>query len=208
MTSPTPLLFNTYYHIYNRGVNRENIFIEERNYDHFYSLYHKHIDPVAETFAYCLMRNHFHTLVRIRTEEEILPFFNEYKPGGSENQRLYYPSKKYSDFFNAYSKSINAAYQRVGSLFQHPFGRVAVTKDVHFWRVIAYIHQNPQKHCFVEDFRDWKYSSYGIILSDPSIRVNRGMVLEWFGDAKSYIDLHNERVSEKDSQAFSGVDLD
>ena len=69
MTSPTALLHNVIYHIYNRGVNRENIFIEERNYAYFSSLYIKYIEPVAETFAYCLLRNHFHILVRIKPEQ-------------------------------------------------------------------------------------------------------------------------------------------
>ncbi len=71
MPSPPPLLYDTYYHIYNRGTNRENIFREERNYEYFLKLYIKHIEPVAETFAYCLLRNHFHVLVRVKSEEEI-----------------------------------------------------------------------------------------------------------------------------------------
>ena len=71
MTSPSPLLYEPYYHIYNRGVNRENIFIEERNYVYFLGLYAKYIEPVAETFSYCLLRNHFHALVKVKSEEEI-----------------------------------------------------------------------------------------------------------------------------------------
>ena len=61
-----------YYHIYNRGTNGENIFIEERNYDLFLKLYEKHISPVADTFAYCMLRNHFHVDMRVKSEEEII----------------------------------------------------------------------------------------------------------------------------------------
>ena len=68
MTTPPPLLYDQYYHIFNRGNNRENIFIEERNYHYFLELYAHHIAPVAETYAYCLLRNHFHLLVRIKSE--------------------------------------------------------------------------------------------------------------------------------------------
>ena len=145
MTSPPPLLYDTYYHIYNRGINRENIFVEERNYALFLNLYAKYVEPVAETFAYCLLKNHFHLLVRVKSEEETLKVFfadihhrklrnpatrdmnPAQKPLGSDNERIHYPSKKFSDFFNAYAKAINAAYGRTGSLFQHPFGRVMVT---------------------------------------------------------------------------------
>ena len=49
MSSPTPLLFDTYYHILNRGNNRENIFIEERNYRHFLNLHFKYIDPTTDS---------------------------------------------------------------------------------------------------------------------------------------------------------------
>jgi hypothetical protein len=68
MASPSPLLYNTYY----RGVNGENIFVEERNYDLFLRLFERHLVPVADLFAYCLLRNHFHLSVRIKPAEEIL----------------------------------------------------------------------------------------------------------------------------------------
>jgi putative transposase len=232
MTSPSPLLFDTYYHIYNRGNNRENIFIQERNYDHFLKLYFKYIDPIAETFAYCLLRNHFHVSVRIKSEEEIAETLKETLKVSSANQRLVgreslvnqntsragkpigsdklvgFPSKKFSDFFNAYAKAINNAYGRTGSLFQHPFGRMPITTDGQFWNVIAYIHQNPQKHKFVKDFRDWKYSSYGILLSDKSTKLQRTVVFDWFGGKEGYLKLHEEWVTDADSKWFSEDDFD
>jgi len=79
MTSPSPLCYGQYYHIYNRGNNRENIFVEERNYRYFLKLYVKYIEPVADTYAYCLLRNHFHFLVRIKTvaeQEQTLSLFS------------------------------------------------------------------------------------------------------------------------------------
>jgi putative transposase len=55
-----------YYHVYNRGNNRENIFREKENYWYFLRLHDKYIRPVAQTYAWCLMPNHFHLLVRIK----------------------------------------------------------------------------------------------------------------------------------------------
>jgi len=185
MTSPSPLLYDTYYHIYNRGVNGENIFIEEQNYDLFLRLYEKHLLPFTDLFAYCLLRNHFHISVRVKSEKEILE--NKKTVSGARTLRVSpantrqakqinfsidqeglvrkplgsnYVSNQFSNFFNnAYAKAINKA-GRTGSLFEHPFERISITTDKQFWNVIAYIHQNPQKHGFVKDFRDWKYSSY------------------------------------------------
>jgi len=55
-----------YYHIFNRSIDNNNLFIEPENYKKFLSLYDKYIYPVADTFAWVLMPNHFHLLVRIR----------------------------------------------------------------------------------------------------------------------------------------------
>ncbi len=213
MTSPSPLLYDTYYHIYNRGNNGENIFIQERNYEHFMNLYYKYIDPIAETYAYCLLRNHFHVSLKTKTEEEI-----EQTPGkdpkgllrplGSEKLGPDYLSRQFSHFFNAYAKAINKAYGRTGSLFQHPFGCVPITTDRQFWNVIAYIHQNPQKHKFVKDFRDWKWSSYGIILAEKPTKLKRDVVLDLFGGKESYLELHQQWVSEADAKWFAEDDYD
>src|SRR3972149_1827357 len=70
MTSPPPLKSGVFYHIYHRGTNREDIFVQERNYRYFLQLYARHIEPAAETYAYCLLKNHFHVLVRIKDVED------------------------------------------------------------------------------------------------------------------------------------------
>jgi hypothetical protein len=70
MSKPIPLEYGHYYHVYNRGINRQNLFIEDRNFRYFLELYAKHITPIAHTFAYCLLYNHFHFLVRIKTIAE------------------------------------------------------------------------------------------------------------------------------------------
>lgn len=232
MTSPSPLLFNTYYHIYNRGVNGENIFIEERNYDLFLKLYEKHLSPVTDLLAYCMLRNHFHISIRVQTEEEILetkktlrvlpantrqteqskPVIDQLdqsnKPLGSSSLGPHYVSDQFSNFFNAYAKTINKAYGRTGSLFEHPFERVPITTDRQFWNVIAYIHQNPQKHGFVKDFRDWKYSSYRILLTEKPALVKRAAVMKWFGARDDYLSLHNQWVTDAQAKWFFGSDLD
>ncbi len=112
-----------FYHIYNRGNNREDIFFEEKNYPYFLELYAKHITPVADTFAYCLMRNHFHLLVRIKASKEIktskvLKTFEVLPPG---EEKLFNYSQPFSNFFNAYQKrstgsiSVPAVYFRLVS---------------------------------------------------------------------------------------------
>ncbi len=66
------LQFGQIYHIYNRGNNRENLFLGKENYLYFLKLFSKHIAPVVFVYAYCLLPNHFHFLLQLKSREEIL----------------------------------------------------------------------------------------------------------------------------------------
>lgn len=183
MTSPPPLEFGQYYHIYSRGNNRENLFFENRNYPYFLELYARHVGPVVDTYAYCLLRNHFHLLVRIREAEE-------QRPQSLERQHVLNPSNQFGTWLNAYSKAINKAYGRTGSLFQNPFGRVLVASDAHLIHLVGYVHQNPQRHGLVTDFRRWPHSSYKAMLSHKRTRLCRDEVLAWFQGLAAFQAYH------------------
>ena len=209
--NPIPLQYGQYYHIYNRGNNRENIFVEERNYRYFLQLYLKYIEPIAWTFAYCLLRNHFHFLVRIKDLTGDPPESSiDDDPLGhlSGLVRLPNPSRQFSHFFNAYTRTINHTYQRTGALFQRPFGRIPVTTDACFARLIVYIHQNPHKHGFVEDFRDWPYSSYHTLLSDKPTHLQRDTVLSWFNGPQGVAALHLPDMCDTEILALAPEDFD
>lgn len=169
-----------YYHIYNRGNNRENIFIEERNYRYFLQLYNKYILPVCDTFAYCLMKNHFHILIRVKaTDIELGEIF-----------KTTFVSQQFSNLFNSYAKSINLAYERTGSLFEKGFSRIEIDSDRYFAQLIYYIHFNPQKHGFVEDFRQYPYSSYQAIISKKPTDVCREEIIKWFQGKDNFVNVH------------------
>jgi putative transposase len=153
--------------------------------------------PVAGTYAYCLLPNHFHFLVRIKTEEEIQQTLRESETrrvSGSPRVSLN-PSQQLGNLFNADAKAINNSYGRSGSLFQNPFGRVMVTSDAHFVHLISYIHRNPERHGFVKDYRDWPHTSYRALLSDQPTRLRREEVLEWLGGAAAFQQFHMQPVS-------------
>ena len=68
MANPPPLELGRTYHIYNRGNNGENLFRADSDYRIFLQQYRRHIEPVCETFAYCLMPNHVHLIAVPATE--------------------------------------------------------------------------------------------------------------------------------------------
>ena len=102
-----PLIEGEYFHIYNRGVNGENIFKEQRNYYYFLQHYILYCSDVFETFAYALLKNHFQLLVYVK-ENVSVP-----KNNGQGMVQLN-ASKQLSHFFNLYAQSMNKASNRTG----------------------------------------------------------------------------------------------
>ncbi len=166
----------TYYHIYNRGNNKEVIFKEKKNYGHFMTLFEKHILPVAELFAYNLLPNHFHFFIKTKSRPE----------GKGEK----YFSQPFSNLFNAYAKSINKAYNRTGRLFQERFRRKEIDSDSYYTSIIFYIHRNAQHHGLVKDFREHPYSSYHNYINNSYSKLNKTEVLGWFGGVEPFIKYH------------------
>ncbi len=204
MKTFSPLQPGVFYHIYNRGNNGEDLFLEERNYPYFLKLYEKYVTPIADTYTYCLLKNHFHFLVRIKTEGEIVSP-NIKKGYSGEPSSITYqnnPSKNFSNHFNAYTKAINNSYHRTGSLFERPFQRNPVTQNSYLLELIIYIHFNPQKHGLINDFRKWRYSSYGAIVNKSKTRLQRDEVIELFGNKSAFEEYHTGIIDER---KLSGV---
>lgn len=183
-----PLQCNTFYHIYNRGINKENIFKEEKNYDFFLKKYIKYIQPVAATYAYSLLKNHFHFLILTRSEEEVTNSYS-LKKAYTTGDLI---SKKFSHLFNSYAQAINKNYKRTGGLFESPFRRIAVNNDQYLTQLIYYIHFNAQKHHFVKDFTIYDHSSYHTYINNSKTFLERSSGIEWFGNKEIFINQHRE----------------
>lgn len=208
-TEIPPLVRGNFYHIYNRGNNRENIFVQKRNYAYFMDLWWKHISPIAETWSYCLLRNHFHATVWIKEQPNLSGLLMDSvnpNPRVDTDEslsstrgdltglslKLKDPSQYFSNFFNAYSRAFNIATQREGALFARPFKRIPVDTEAYLMRLIVYIHQNPQKHQFVTDFHDWNFSSYHALIGNAPTRLAKEKVLRLFGNREDFIRTHQE----------------
>ena len=170
-----------YYHVYNRGNNGENIFIEEKNYNYFLEKVKKYILPIADVYAYCLLKNHFHIVLRIKDKIDLPEKFKE---------KIHLP---FSNLFNSYSKSINKAYNRTGSLFQEHLQRNRIEGEEYLKQVILYVHLNPVKHQFSKDFQSYRHSSYRSFLSDKSSSIDRECIIKLFSDLENFIFCHDER---------------
>ncbi len=170
-----------YYHICNRGINSVTLFNTKENYKHFLKLYSIHIDPIAETFAWCLMKNHFHFLVRIKEIPEIT------------SEKIILPSQSFSNLFNAYTKAYNKSYKRHGALFERPFRRKQINDNTYFQNLVAYIHNNPVHHNICEYPIQYPWSLYLSCISEKPTKLKRKEVIEMFSDLDNFKYMHQEK---------------
>ena len=171
-----PLLPDQYFHIYNRGNNGENIFIEERNYHYFLLLISKHLLPICNVLAYCMLKNHFHLVVKTKekqTEKNI--------------------SKAFSNLFNAYAKAINKAHNRTGSLFENRFKRIIITDEDYLKNLIIYLHLNPENHKFIGHFKNYKHSSYSEYVSQKDGLISKETGISLFDSVDNFAAVHETK---------------
>ena len=144
-----------YYHVYNRGVNKENIFQEEDDFAYFLSLFKRYLSPSdavdkygratnsyndeVELVAYCLMKNHYHLLFYLKEPDGLVHLMRS--------------------VMTAYTMYYNKKYQRSGGLYQGNFLAATITTDIYLWHVSRYIHLNPVG--VGKNFRSYPYSSIG-----------------------------------------------
>lgn len=199
-TSDVILLPSRYYHIYNRGNNGENIFYEHKNYSFLLSKWAKYIEPIAETYTYCLLRNHFHFLIKIRDMDSLSDYIQaNYPPQKAMELQANisrHLSYQFAHCFNSYAQSMNKMYHRTGAFFEERFERKEVNTEIYFQNLIHYIHKNPEKHGFVTDFHDYPYSSYNSVLSLKPTLLKRDSVLSLFGNAENFQQFHENVVDE------------
>ncbi len=97
------------YHIYNKAVGSELLFKADTDYKHFLKKLARFILPIANLYAYCLIPNHFHLLLKIKEPDEI-PELKKI----NEDDYSRYLTHVFGNFFNSYSKSFNKMYNRNG----------------------------------------------------------------------------------------------
>lgn len=178
ITDKTPIESGCYFHIYNRGINRERIFYTEKHYLLFISRYNMLLGDHVETYSYCLLPNHFHFMIRIK--EAKFPGYEEFI------------STQLNILFSQHALMINKERGRYGSLFCKSFKRIKINSDFYLKNLIVYIHKNPSKHRFSGNYRSYRYSSYGEIIRRQKKIVRYNDVLSLYGGLAAFIEHHEE----------------
>ncbi|MEQ8523984.1 hypothetical protein [Gracilimonas sp.] len=184
------------YHVWTHANGDENLFRNEENYNYFLKKYSHHVHPVVDTFAYCLMPNHLHFMVRVKSNDEVLEFVRMKKKdptlqgfgtlGGLSNIL----SRQFSHLFNGYTQAYNKKYNRKGSLFIPNFRRKLIDSDDYFVSLIAYIHNNPVHHGFTKNLSDWPFSSWHAYMLRKLTNICKDEAMKWFGDERNFKVIH------------------
>lgn len=163
---------DSYYHVYNRGVEKRVIFLDDQDYTVFLSLLKRYLSgeehkdhlgriyedlsDEIELLAFCLMPNHLHLLLYQSTERGITNLL----------QRV----------MTSYTMYFNRKYKRVGTLFQDRFKASRISRDEYLQHISRYMHLNPM------DYKNWEFSSLPYYLGNKKAAwLKPGRILEMFG---------------------------
>jgi putative transposase len=152
-----------YYHVYNRAKNGDPLFEDEEAFRFFLKLYQAHIVPIAETYAYCLLSDHLHFLIRIRQDAE---------------GDLY---KHFALLFNGYAKGFNREHENAGRIFKFKLKRKEIRSTTSLLDLIRYVNQNPWRHGAAEHPANYRFSSFRATMSAAPTMLAKEQVQEYFG---------------------------
>ncbi len=142
--------FSEFYSLYFWGNHREALFKEDKNYHVFLELFRKYVSPISDLYAYCLLPTHSYLILRIKDYVDIGCYY-------FDSQMIW---KQIKTFFSSYvhwnNKNSNGTPKIINSKY---IGRnLACIESL--YSLVPFIHQNPQNHGIVSDYKFWPYSSY------------------------------------------------
>ncbi len=162
-----------FYHITSRGNARQNIFKNNRDFIEFLNILKETTDRYSwECYAYCLMSNHYHLLIKTLD------------PNLSQGMR---------QLNGVYTQKFNYLHKTVGHLFQGRYKAILVDEEKYFYELVRYIVLNPVRAKMVKNLENYRWSSHQEILKENKKNICvREKVIERFeslGKYKEYINL-------------------
>ncbi len=203
-TRKVPLVTGEYYHVFNRGVNKQPIFFNKADYKRtmgilsYYTYknlpsYSKYIamsdeykttasthprEKIVNVICACLMPNHFHLLIQQEQDNGIAKFMG--------------------NFQNSLTRYINTKHKRSGHLLQGEFKSVHIEDTTQLLHVSRYIHLNPYTSHVVRDTREleaYRWSSYPEYISNSNYSwYDKNIILSQFKTKDEYKEFVNDRA--------------
>lgn len=162
--------------------------------------YARYMTPLCSTYAYCLMPNHFHIVLRVREQAAILRFCAlKYSEDEKYKEKLEQVRsapdqldlhevvmQEFKNFLTGYAKAINKRHKRRGGLFLHFLKRKIINTEAYLHKVIHYVHYNAVHHGFCTSILDWPYSSFHSLRSEKETKLERESIMNWFDSPQAF----------------------
>jgi REP element-mobilizing transposase RayT len=153
------------YHVYNKGNNRVPIFFGKDNYLFFLKKMRSHLLNHCDILAWCLMPNHFHWIIQMKENYSQHNSDLEDKTNKASASKVGPLNRSIATLLSSYTRAINKAHNRSGSLFRSHTKAKNLTgnvnqSDQYLLTCFVYIHQNPLRAGLVKRLEDWEFSSY------------------------------------------------
>ncbi len=163
---------------------------------------------MVDIWSYCLISNHTHHVVRIKSVETIVQFIDGMIPENTTDaMKAFFADtanesrfnkmieRQMNSFLASYANFINNKYSRVGGIFQKPFKRIQIEEESHLQQAIIYTNANAQKHKLTDDFKQYPFASYALILQNDQYLVDSKSVLTFFNGIEKFKLIHEELVA-------------
>jgi REP element-mobilizing transposase RayT len=189
--------YENYYHVYNKSVSGVKLFKEDEDYNSFLIKFNKYLGSYINVYAYVLMPNHFHFLVKVKDEQTIKSVAKIEKTKRSDElikDELHindFIADQFKRWLSSYCISYKNKYGHVGSVLMNRFKRIesgSLEKNI-YW--LAYIHHNPIHHHYCQTYIEWRYSSYNSFIIQKSTKICKEEVFnEWFASKDDFLNYH------------------
>ena len=136
------------------------------------------------------MPNHFHMVVKTKSELDILDTYNQQSSSKTNSPIDMILSNRFSNLFNSYAQAYNNENDRKGSLFFNRFKRKTISDEKYLAKLIHYLHYNPVEAGLVNNIEDWKFSSYKAFVGDSKTLIAKNEVIKLFESRANFIYCH------------------
>ncbi|ATA72912.1 transposase [Capnocytophaga canis] len=175
-----------FYHIYNRGINSCVIFKDDNDKYFFLKRLKEYLLDYVDFYAYCLMSNHYHLILRIKNNITLTPL----KPKMGLHSQQSIVSKQIGKLMSSYTQAFNKKYHRHGALLEKPFKRKRIISEEYLRQAIVYVHRNSLD--INNKMEDYLFSSYPTILSTAITDIKRREVIALFEDVENFVFCHQK----------------
>jgi putative transposase len=200
-----PFLSECFYHIVCKSIDGIILFKEAIDNHIFLQRFQQFTTPVFDVWSYCLLTNHTHHIVKIKSLATILENIKKLNDKtqamksflSDQNNELFFDAmieRQMNSFLVSFANYTNNKYNRKGGLFQKPFRRIQVIDDIHLQQEIIYVHANAQRHNIVKDFKDHHYNSYEATVNNNVAFIDAKSVLDFFRGVEDFKNIHKSQV--------------